>query len=113
MGLTPLQSFGPDAWLMAVEHKERGDRVEASNLSETTMWTGLILGATAVLLIAFSPQIMGSFGTTRVIEDAPVAMAVSTIYLLVTVTFLPFSAALVAASLIMRHAESLSHSKQT
>lgn len=77
------------------------------------MQAGVILGATAVLLIAFGPQIMGNFGTPTVIEGAPVAMAVSTTYLLVTATFVPFSAALVAASLIMRHAESLSHSKQT
>jgi hypothetical protein len=98
---------------MAVDHKERGDRVEASRLSKSTMRVGMVLGVIAVLLLAFSPQIMGNFGTTRVIEGAPVAMAVSTTYLLVTATFLPFSAALVAASLIMRHAESLSHSKQT
>ena len=84
--------------------------MEASRLSKTTMRTGRTLGATAVLLIAFGPQIMGNFGTPAVIEVAPVAMAVSTTYLLVTDTFLPFSAALVAASLIMRHAESLSHS---
>jgi hypothetical protein len=84
--------------------------MQVSKMSKTTMWVGVVLGTIAVLLIAFSPLVLGNFGTTTVMEGAPVAMAVSTVYLLVTATFLPFSAALISASLVMRHAESLSRS---
>jgi hypothetical protein len=53
------------------------------------------------------PQSFGVWLTPTVVADAPVAMAVSTVYLLVTATFLPFSAALISASLVMRPAEAL------
>jgi hypothetical protein len=54
---------------------------------------------------------MANFGTTTFAEGAPVATVVTAIYLLLTAASVLFSAVLVAASLIMRHAESLkSHS---
>ena len=86
--------------------------MHASRMLKTTMRVGVLLGVIAVLLIAFSPLILGNFGTTTVVADAPVAMAVSTVYLLVTATFLPFSAALFSASLVMRHAEALREVKR-
>jgi Na+-driven multidrug efflux pump len=90
----------------------REDSMGASRILKTTMRVGVMLGVIAVLLIALSPLILGNFGTTTVVADAPVAMAVSTVYLLVTATFLPFSAALISASLVMRHAESLREVKR-
>jgi hypothetical protein len=57
------------------------------------------------------PADQGQLCTITTIDGAPLAMAVSTINLLVTAT-LPLSAVPVAASLVRRHAESLSHSKQ-
>ncbi|TJY69015.1 hypothetical protein E4J89_12495 [Arthrobacter sp. CAU 1506] len=80
-------------------------------MSKTTMRAGILLGVIAVLMIAFGPLILGNFGTTTVIEDAPVAMAVSTTYQLVTATFLPFSAAFISAALVMRHSDTLASSK--
>lgn len=87
--------------------------MEAATMSRKTMWAGIVLGVIAVLMIAFSRLIIGNFGTTIVVGSSSLAVAVSMIYLLVIVSSLLFSAALVAASLVMRHAESLSYSKQT
>lgn len=74
-----------------------------------TMRTGVGLGVIAALLVVLSPLIIGNFGTTTFAEGSPLAMVVTAIYLLVTAACVVFSAVLVAASLIMRHAESLSH----
>jgi hypothetical protein len=84
-----------------------GGRVEASKLPTMTMRAGIGLGAIATLLIVLNPLIIGNFGTTTFDEGAPVATVVTAIYLLLTGACVVFSAALVAASLIMRHAESL------
>lgn len=85
--------------------------MHASTMSKTTLRAGILLGAIAVLLIALGPLILGNFGTTAVVEGAPVAMAVTTTYQLVTATFLPFSAAFISAALVMRHVDSLASSK--
>ena len=85
--------------------------MESSTMPKITMRVGIALGAIAVLLIAMGPQILGNFGTTTVVHGAPVAMTLTTTYLLLTLTSLPFSAALIAASLVMRHAESLAPRK--
>ncbi len=68
---------------------------------------GIILGVAGVLMMVFSPVILGNFGTFHPVEEAPVATAVTTLYTVASIAFLPFSASLVAASLVMRHAESL------
>ena len=81
--------------------------MEASRLSTMTMRAGVGLGVIAVLLILLNRVIIGNFGTTRFVEDAPMAMVVTAIYLLATAACVIFSAVLVAASLIMRHAELL------
>lgn len=81
--------------------------MEAARMSKTTMRVGIALGVIAVLMIAFGPLILGNFGTTLVVGSSPLSLAVSVIYFLVIVSSLLFSAALVAASLVMRHAESL------
>jgi hypothetical protein len=61
--------------------------------------------------MVLTPLMMANFGTTTFAEGAPVATVVTAIYLLLTAASVLFSAVLVAASLIMRHAESLkSHS---
>ncbi|MCG2622998.1 hypothetical protein LVY72_13935 [Arthrobacter sp. I2-34] len=72
-----------------------------------TMRAGAGLGAAAVLLVLLNPLIIGTFGTTTFVEHAPVAMVVTAVYLLATAACVIFSAVLVAASLIMRHAELL------
>lgn len=76
-------------------------------MSTMTMRTGVGLAVIAALLIVMTPIIVGNFGTTTFVGDAPVAILVTTIYLLAPVVCVLFSAVLVAASLIMRHAEAL------
>jgi hypothetical protein len=94
------------------EDDEFGGRVEASKLSTMTMRAGVGLGVAAVLLVILNRLVIGNFGTDTFVEDAPVAMVVTAIYLLAIAACVIFSAVLVAASLIMRHAEALkSHSR--
>jgi hypothetical protein len=104
-----LSRAGFAAWLETALLKmmNLGGRVEASKLSTMTMRAGVGLGAAAVLLILLTRLIIGNFGTTTFVEDAPVAMVVTALYLLATAACVIFSAVLVAASLIMRHAELL------
>ncbi|WP_299169845.1 hypothetical protein [uncultured Arthrobacter sp.] len=72
------------------------------------MRTGIILGVIAVLLVVF-PVLNRNFGTHVIVEGAPIAMVFTTLYAFTAAACLLFSAALVSASLIMRHAESLAH----
>ena len=82
------------------------------SLSSTTMRFGVILGITAVALVILGPFIIGNFGvgdswaaTPQPWVTAPVGAAVSTVYSLLVQLCVPFSAALVGASLVMRHNE--------
>ena len=82
------------------------------SLSSTTMRFGAILGITAVALVILGPFINGNFGvgdswasTPQPWVTAPVGAAVSTVYSLLVQLCVPFSAALVGASLVMRHNE--------
>lgn len=78
----------------------------ASNLPRMCMRTGVTLGLFAVLLPIF-PILNRNFGTDVVVEGAPFAMIFTTLYVFIAAACLLFSAALVGASLVMRHAESL------
>lgn len=71
------------------------------------MRTGSGLAVIAVLLVAVGPFIIANFGTVTLQGAAPVAILVTTFYMLTPAVCIIFSAALIAASLIMRHAESL------
>lgn len=91
--------------------------------ARSTMRFGVTLGVAAVVLFALSPFINGNFGVGDGItpmgelwESAPVAVVVSMSYLILVVLCLLFSATLVAASLVMSHAEALdrtSHSHES
>ncbi|MBJ2119472.1 hypothetical protein I6N91_00590 [Arthrobacter sp. MSA 4-2] len=81
-------------------------------MRKTVLRWGIILGVAGVLMLVFSPVIIGNFGTFYPGAGAPVAMAVTTLYSVATIALLPFSASLVAASLVMRHAESLAARKE-
>lgn len=75
------------------------------SLPRTTLRAGIIVGAIGAIAIILSPQV------TQVLQLGPAySAAVATVlgftYQLVTLFFLPFSAALVAASLVMRHLDS-------
>ncbi|MDQ0755932.1 hypothetical protein QFZ61_001919 [Arthrobacter sp. B3I4] len=71
------------------------------------MRTGAGLAVVAVLLVLMSPLIISNFGTATFVGAAPVAILVTTFYLLAPAVCIIFSAVLIAASLIMRHAEAL------
>ena len=71
------------------------------------MRAGVGLAVIAVLLVVMSPVVIGNFGTSTFVGNAPVAIFVTTIYLFAPVVCVLFSAVLVAASLVMRHAEAL------
>ncbi|TDK26645.1 hypothetical protein E2F48_05515 [Arthrobacter crusticola] len=81
-------------------------------MHKTVLRWGILLGVAGVLMLVFSPVIIGNFGTFYPAAGAPVAMAVTTLYSAASIAFLPFSASLVAASLVMRHAESLAARKE-
>ena len=78
----------------------------APNLPKMCMRAGMILGLFAVLLPVF-PILNRNFGTEFVVEGAPIAMIFTTLYVFLAAACLLFSAVLIGASLIMRHAESL------
>jgi hypothetical protein len=80
---------------------------------EVTLRWGILLGVVGILLTVMGPLIIGNFGTAFPVEGAPVAMGVSILYAVAIVTFMPFSAALVAAALIMRNAEALASHRET
>ncbi len=82
-------------------------------MHEVALRWGIILGVAGVLMLIFSPAIITNFGTSYPAAGAPVAMIVTTLSTVATIAFLPFSASLVAASLVMRHAESLAARKET
>ena len=81
-------------------------------MHEVVLRWGIILGVAGVLMLVLSPVIIGNFGTFYPTAGAPVAMAVTTLYSVATIALLPFSASLVAASLVMRHAEALAARKE-
>ena len=71
------------------------------------MRTGVGLAVIASLLVVMSPLIIANFGTAAFVGAAPIAILVTTFYLLAPAVCVIFSAVLVAASLVMRHAEAL------
>ena len=81
--------------------------MEAPKLSRITMHAGVAMAVAAALLLLMSPFIINNFGTVILVGDAPVAVLVTMSCLLAPVVCIVFSAVLVAASLIMRHAEAL------
>ena len=75
------------------------------------MRVGIALGVIAVLLVVFSRQIIGNFGTTTLVDGTLLAVMVTIIHQFLITAFVAFSAALVAASLVMRHTESIMKEK--
>lgn len=71
------------------------------------MRVGVALGVLAVLLVACTRLIIGNFGTTTLLDGTLLSLAVTLLHAGMITASLAFSAALVAASLVMRHTESL------
>ncbi|WP_199276422.1 hypothetical protein [Arthrobacter sp. CAN_A2] len=68
---------------------------------------GIILGVVAVALLVLSPVIVANVGTTTLEGASPVSTAATVLVSIIPSVLLPFSAALVGAALVMRHAEAL------
>lgn len=89
------------------------------SLSNSTLRFGIILGIAAAALIVLGPFINGNFGvgglpaSTRELGGASVGVAVTSLYSILTGLCLPFSAALVGASLVMRHNDRLAADERT
>jgi Mg/Co/Ni transporter MgtE len=78
------------------------DQHTVSRLPATTLRTGIIVGAVGAFSIILAPQIMQSLQFGPAYSQA-LGMVLHIAFQLVTLFFLPFSAALIAASLVMRH----------
>ncbi len=78
------------------------DQNAAIRLPLTTLRAGIIVGAVGAFSVILAPQIMQSLILGPSYSQA-VGMVLQTAFQLVTLFFLPFSAALIAASLVMRY----------
>jgi hypothetical protein len=80
------------------------DQNAVSGLPRKTLRAGIIVGAAGAFSVILAPQIMQLLMFGPAYSQAP-GVAFQTLFQLVTLFFLPFSAALIAASLVMRHLE--------
>jgi hypothetical protein len=78
------------------------DQNAVSGLPRKTLRAGIIVGAIGAFSVILAPQIMQLLMFGPAYSQA-VGAAFQTLFQLVTLFFLPFSAALIAASLVMRH----------
>lgn len=75
-----------------------------SNLSQRTMRAGVVVGVVGVLAIFFTAGIVERAGFNLVNTPA-LSNILAALWQVITTGFLPFSAALISASLVMRHME--------
>lgn len=73
-----------------------------STLSQRALRTGIILGVLGVLAIGFTAFVVDRAGF-NLINTPELANILTAFWQIVTTGFLPFSAALISASLVMRH----------
>jgi len=73
-----------------------------ADMPKRTLRAGIIVGILGVLAITLTARVVERAGFT--LNNAPMLGEIlSVLWQLVTVGFLPFSAALISASLVMRH----------
>jgi hypothetical protein len=82
------------------------DQKTASGLPGKTLRAGVIIGVAGAFAVILAPQIMQSLQLGPSYSQA-VGAAFSVAFQLVTLFFLPLSAALIAASLVMRYLASV------
>ncbi|WP_255769740.1 hypothetical protein [Pseudarthrobacter sulfonivorans] len=80
------------------------DQNVVSGLPRKTLRAGIIVGAIGAFSVILAPQIMQLLMFGPAYSQA-LGVVFQTLFQLVTLFFLPFSAALIAASLVMRHLE--------
>ncbi|MEV7998709.1 hypothetical protein QMY03_20450 [Arthrobacter sp. KFRI-F3372] len=78
------------------------DQKTLSALPKTTLRAGIIIGAAGAIAVILAPQILQSLQLGPSYSQA-VGALLSVVFQLVTLFFLPFSAALIAGSLVMRY----------
>ena len=78
------------------------DHTTVSGLPRKTLRAGIVVGAVGAFAVILAPQIMQLllFGPSY---SQALGAILQVLFQLVTLFFLPFSAALIAASLVMRH----------
>jgi hypothetical protein len=81
------------------------DQNIVSGLPKATLRAGIIVGVIGAFSVILAPQIMQLMQFGPAYSQA-LGMVLHVAFQLVTLFFLPFSAALVAASLVMRHVDS-------
>jgi hypothetical protein len=81
------------------------DRTAAQGLPRVTLRAGITIGAIGAFCVILAPQIVQALQLGPSYSQA-VGTALGVVFQLVTLFFLPFSAALIAASLVMRHLDS-------
>jgi hypothetical protein len=80
------------------------DRNAVSGLPRKTLRAGIIVGAVGAFSVILAPQIMQLLMFGPAYSQA-LGVVFQTLFQLVTLFFLPLSAALISASLVMRHTE--------
>jgi hypothetical protein len=78
------------------------DQNAVSGLPRKTLRAGIIVGAIGAFAVILAPRIMQSLVFGPAYSQA-LGMVFQTLFQLVTLFFLPISAALIGASLVMRH----------
>ena len=78
------------------------DQKTLSALPKTTLRAGIIIGAAGAVAVILAPQILQSLQLGPSYSQA-VGALLSIVFQLVTLFFLPLSAALIAGSLVMRY----------
>ena len=78
------------------------DQNTLSALPKTTLRAGIIVGAVGAVAVILAPQILQSLQLGPSYSQA-VGALLSIVFQLVTLFFLPLSAALIAGSLVMRY----------
>ncbi|MHA7281578.1 hypothetical protein [Arthrobacter sp. TMS2-4] len=84
-----------------------GNSVAGVRTWEIALRWGIVLGALAVALLLLGPVIIANLGTMTVQGASTGSTLVTLLVSTVPSMLLPFSAALVGAALVMRHAEAL------
>ncbi|ADX74915.1 hypothetical protein Asphe3_38270 [Pseudarthrobacter phenanthrenivorans Sphe3] len=82
------------------------DQKTLSALPKTTLRAGIIIGAAGAFAVILAPQILQSLQLGPSYSQAMAAL-LNMVFQLVTLFFLPFSAALIAGSLVMRYVGSV------
>lgn len=101
------------ALVVAANHQGfKGDGMAGDSMAGVRTWEvalrwGIVLGGVAVAFLLSSPVIVAHVGTMTVEGASAGSTLVTVLVSTIPIVLLPFSAALVGAALVMRHADAL------